>query len=56
VVKAWTETGARTDRQNAHSQLSGRSNTKDLAALPLSLPADASQVPAAHAAVSALFS
>jgi hypothetical protein len=55
-MTAWTETGARTDRQNALAQLPGRSYTKDLAAPPLSLPADRSQVPAAHAAVAALFS
>lgn len=46
-MKAWTETGARADWQDALDQLSNRSYAKDIAAPTFSLPADRSQVPSA---------
>lgn len=46
-MKAWTETGACADWQDALDQLSNRSYAKDIAAPTFSLPADRSQVPSA---------
>jgi len=47
TMKAATETGARADWQNALTQLSGLSYTKDIAAPTFSLPTDRGQVPRA---------